>query len=191
MQLKKIKAVTASEVCADITLDDDALALLAEGMSPSEYLEQLTGADLLQDAIKFLARALPAREAAWWACLSARHGVSESTPDNEIKVLELAEQWVFKPTDESRHATHEATDTIESDTPVYWAGMSVFWSGGSMVPEDLPAMPAAENLCGMAVSGAVVLAGITDDIVESNNLYQLFIKQGIAVANGENAKAVV
>ena len=191
MQLKKVNAVSASEVCADITLDEEALALLTDSMNPSEYLVQLTGAGLLQDAIKFLARALPPREAAWWACLSARHGVDEFTSENEVKLLELAEQWVFKPTDENRHATHEAVDIIESDTPVYWAGMSVFWSGGSIVPADLPEMPAAKNLCGMAVSGAVVLAGVTDDVVQSNRLYQLFLKQGIAVANGENAKAVV
>ena len=191
MQLKKISAKTASEVCADITLDEEALALLSDTAAPSEFLGQLIEAKHYQDAIRFLARALPGREAAWWACVSARNGVGNQTPVTEIKLLELAEQWVFKPTDENRHTAHDATDSVESGTPVYWAGMSVFWSGGSMVPPDLPAVPVQPNLCSMAVSGAVILAGLTDDVDDSDQLYQFFLKQGVAIANGDNAKEVV
>lgn len=191
MQLKKVKAATAREVCIDITLDDEAIALLGDATTPPEFLGQLIEAKHYQDAIRFLARALPGREAAWWACLSARHGVSDKTPANEIKVLELAEQWVFKPTEVNRHTAHDATESIESDNAVYWAGMAVFWSGGSMAPSDLPEVPVAPNMCSMAVSGGVILAGMTDDVDDSDQLYQLFLKQGIAIANGDNAKEVV
>ena len=191
MQLKKISAKTASEVCADITLDEEALALLSDTAAPSEFLGQLIEAKHYQDAIRFLARALPGREAAWWACLSARNGVGDQTPATEITLLELAEQWVFKPIDENRHTVHDATDTVESGTPVYWAGMAVFWSGGSMVNPDLPVVLVQPNMCSMAVSGGVILAGLRDDIDDSDQLYQLFLKQGVAIANGDNAKDVV
>jgi hypothetical protein len=37
----------------------------------------------------------------------------------------------------------------------------------------------------------VMLAGLNDDVEESARRYELFLKQGIAIANGSNAKDVV
>lgn len=191
MQLKKVSFATAREVCADTALSDEAMSLLNDGNTPPAYLEQLILGRHYQDAIRFLARALPTREAAWWACVSVRNGVDQSTAANDIKALELAEQWVFKPTDENRYKAHEAVESLANDSPIHWTGMAVLWSGGSMAPPDVPVVPTAPNMCGMAVSGAVMLAGLTDDAQESARLYELFLKQGIAIANGNNAKEVV
>jgi hypothetical protein len=191
VQLKKVRFAKATEVCADTVLSDEALMLINETSTPPEYLEQLISAKHYQDAIKFLARSLPSREAAWWACVSARNGVDENTAANEAKALELAEQWVFKPTDENRHIAHDAVASLENDSSIHWVGMAVLWSGGSMAPPDVPHVPTAPNMCGMAVSGAVMLAGLSDDVEESARRYELFLKQGIAIANGSNAKDVV
>lgn len=191
MQLKKVRFAKAMEVCADTALSDDAALLINESSTPPEYLDQLISAKHYQDAIKFLARALPSREAAWWACVSARSGVDAQTSANETKALELAEQWVFKPTDENRHLAHDAVGPLENDAPIHWVGMAVLWSGGSMAPPDVPDVPTAPNMCGMAVSGAVMLAGLSDEVEESDRRYELFLKQGIAIANGSNAKDVV
>lgn len=191
MQLKKIKASTAKEVSLDLTLDHESMQLIDDSMSPAEFLERLINARHHQDAIRFLARALPTREAAWWACVSARHGVNEQTAANDISALELAEKWVFKPTDENRHKAHEAVESLENDSPIHWSGMAVLWSGGSMAPPDAPNVPSASNMCGLAVSGAVMLAGLSDDVEEATRTYELFLKQGIAIANGDNAKDIV
>lgn len=191
MQLKKVSFAKAMEVCADTALSDEAMLLMNESIAPPEYLEQLISAKHYQDAIKFLARALPSREAAWWACVSARNGVDEHTSANETKAIRLAEQWVFKPTDENRHKAHDAVGPLENDSPIHWVGMAVLWSGGSMAPPDVPNVPTAPNMCGMAVSGAVMLAGLSDEVEESAQRYELFLKRGIAIANGSNAKDVV
>ena len=191
VQLNKVNFSRAVEVVADTAMSDEAMLLINESFSPSEYLDQLISAKQYQDAVRFLARALPSREAAWWACVSARNGVNDQTSANELNALELAEQWVFKPTDEHRHKAHDAVEYIENDSPIHWTGMAVLWSGGSMVPPDLPEVPAVPNMCGMAVSGAVLLAGISDDVEESDRRYELFLKQGVAIANGSNAKEIV
>ena len=191
VQLKKVSFAKSKEVCADTALSDEAMLLINESSTPAEYLEQLISAKHHQDAIRFLARVLPGREAAWWACVTTRNEVNEQTSANEIKALELAEQWVFKPTDENRHKAHDAVESLENNSPIYWVGIAVLCSGGSIAPPDVPDVPTAPNMCGMAVSGAVVLAGLSDDIEESAQRYELFLRQGIAIANGSNAKEVV
>ncbi len=190
MQVKKVSVTNANELVADIGLSEEATALLVENISPGDYLQRLIDADLMPDAIRFLARALPKREGTWWACLSARSTIDESSKPEEIKTLELAEQWVFKPTDEHRHAAHDAAQPLENDSPVYWSAMATFWSGGSLAPPDVAAVEPADHICGMAVAGAVTLAGLNENPSESKKSYDLFFKQGIAIANGDNAKEV-
>jgi len=190
MELKKISSKSAQEVAADIELSDEASSLLVANMSPAEYLQKLMDSELTSDAIKFLARALPRREATWWACVSARHAITEATTKEEIKTLELAEQWVYKPTDENRHAVHEAADPLPNESPIYWSAMASFWSGGSLGAIDTPEVKPAENICSMAVAGAVTLAGLDEEMIPSQSRYELFFKQGIAIANGDNAKEI-
>ena len=190
MELKKVKYSSAVEVCADIELSEEATELLSGGQSPSAFLQLLLDGEMTQDAIRFLARSLPRREATWWACLSARQCIEDSTDKELIAALDLAEQWVYKPTDDLRYAAYQATEKIDKENPMYWAAMASFWSGGSMSPPDAPEVPPADHICSLAVSGAVSLAGLSDDVKESEKKYQLYFKQGVAIANGENAKDV-
>lgn len=190
MELKKIVVSKASDVCSDIELDPQAMKLLNGELSPGDFLEKLLELNHNYDAARFLARALPRREATWWACLSARHVASEETDPEHINVLTMAEEWVFKPTDDRRHAVNDAAQKLPSDSPIYWAAMATFWSGGSLAPSDISEVLPAEHLCGMAVSGAVALAAVTEDGQPDEERYELFFKQGVAIANGDNAKQI-
>lgn len=190
MRLKKVSAAKASVVAADIELSEEALQLLSEDISPGDYLQRLIDAELTSDAILFLARAMPRREATWWACLSARHTVSDTTPPSDVQALELVEQWVFKPSDENRYAAHDAAESVSNESPIYWSGMATFWSGGSLSAPGDAAIEPAENICGLAVAGAVTLAGLGDDPSGASSRYDLLVRQGLAIANGENAREV-
>jgi hypothetical protein len=44
-----------------------------------------------------------------------------------------------------------------------WTGVGAFWSGGSMAPEGQPEVPPAPHLCGVAVTGSVLLASVRGD----------------------------
>ena len=190
MDLKKILSKKASQVAADIELSEEAVQLLNDDISPADYLKSLIDAVLINDAILFLARAMPRREATWWACLSARYSVSDSTSPQDVKALELVERWVFKPTDENRYAAHEAAEAVSNESPVYWSGMASFWSGGSLSAPGVAAIEPAENICSLAVAGAVTLAGLSDDPAQTSASYDLLVRQGLAIANGENAREV-
>lgn len=190
MELKKVNYTWAEEICIDIQLSAEATEMLSSKQPPSAFLQQLLQENMTQDAIRFLARSLPRREATWWACLSARQIVDDSTAAENVTALDLAEQWVYKPNDDNRYAAYQAAENLQNENPMYWAAMAAFWSGGSMSPPDAPAVPPAEHICSLAVSGAVSLAGLSDDVKEAEKKYALFFKQGIAIANGENAKEV-
>ena len=109
MELKKVQATHASAVCSDIDLDDESLQLLTDQDSPGDYLDKLLSAGRYPDAARFLARALPHREAVWWACVCAQSGIDGADSDQKT-ALSVAEAWVFKPTEENRQSALAAAE---------------------------------------------------------------------------------
>jgi hypothetical protein len=185
---KKVAADRASAVCQDIEVDEAARALLAPELAPAAYLRLLIDAAHYVDAVRFLARALPKREATWWACLCARSALGESPAPEVMKALELAEQWVLKPTEEHRRLTYPAAQAAQFGHPASWAAMAAFWSGGSMAPPDVPAVPPADNLTAKAVAGAVMLAAVQTEPEKAEAKYRRFLEQGIDIACGGSGR---
>lgn len=186
---KKISAVTAAEVCRDIQLEPAALERLTPAATPADFLQALTQQGLHAEAVKFLARALPKREAAWWACLCARHALDGSPLPALLKALEAAERWVYEPTEDHRRAAHAAAQETDFSHPASWAAMAAFWSGGSMAPPNVPAVPAADHLTGKATAGAVILAAVQTEPEKAQEKFLLFLRQGVDIACGGNGRA--
>lgn len=126
-----------------------------------QAMERLEAAGLRNEAARLAAHALPKREAVWWCCMCARAvpDAALGAPDREALVA--AEAWVRKPGDDAlRRAAMEAAQRTGFRTPEAWAAVGAFWSGGSMAPAGQPAVPPAEHLTGVAISGGVVLAAV-------------------------------
>ena len=68
----KVTAKTAAEVCKHFPLGEEAKKLLRDGQTPAQFLDVLIEKQQFPDAVRFLAHALPKREAVWWACLCSR-----------------------------------------------------------------------------------------------------------------------
>jgi hypothetical protein len=186
---KKISADRASEVCQDLDLDGAALALLSPGTTPAEFIGHLMERALYPDAVKFLARALPKREATWWAYLGARHALGETVSPLITATLESAKQWVYEPSEDNRRAAYAAAQATDFQHPASWAAMAAFWSGGSMAPPDVPAVLPADNLTGKAVAGAIVLAAVLREPERAPEKFRLFLSQGLDIAHGGNGMA--
>ena len=185
---KKVLTDKAVAICQDIELDEVARGLLAPEHAPAAFLRLLIDKALYADAVKFLARALPKREATWWACLCARSALGENPAQDRVRAVEMAEQWVYKPTEEHRRLTLPAAQAAQFNHPASWAAMAAFWSGGSMAPPEAPAVPPAENLTGKAVAGAVMLAAVQTEPEKSEIKYKRFLEQGIDIACGGNGR---
>lgn len=188
--LIKIKQQNAIAICHGIELDEQANGLLKDNPTSAFYIKQLIEQRLYPDAIRFLAHALPKREAVWWACLCARNSPTDKLSVNEIKAIELAEAWVYKPTEENRKLTMPAAEAAEFKTAASWAAIAAFWSGGNISPVAQAIVQPDEKLFAKAVTGAVMLAATKGEPVKVNDNYRLFLEQGINIARGGDGRAV-
>jgi hypothetical protein len=139
--------------------------------------------------VKFLAFGLPAREAVWWACVCARMELLEPVPEPIANALAAAETWVRKPTDEHRRAAMVCAQAAKFESPAAWAAVGAFWSSGSMGPPELPAVPAAPHLLGVAISGAVTLAAVQSQPERADEKRARYVAAAVNIANGGNGHA--
>jgi hypothetical protein len=188
--LIKIKEVNAHVIAQGIGLDEQATALLQDQSTTVDYLNQLIALKFYPDAVRFLAHALPKREATWWACLCARNTLTDKTPANEIKAIELGEAWVYKPTEDNRKPTLAAAEETEYKTAASWAAIAAFWSGDDISPVPQAVIPPAEKLYAKAVIGAVMLAATQGEANKVNDKYLLFLQQGINIASGGDGRSI-
>lgn len=181
--LSKVTVKSADEVCALAQAGGQPLPD-ADGALPAAYLERLITTSRLPEAVAFLAYALPKREAVWWACLCARDDLPEVVDPRHQAALEAAEAWVYRPTDELRRAAMARAQETSFDAPAPWTAVAAFWSGESMAPPELPAVPPAPHLLGIAVAGAVTLACVQREPALAEEKRRRYIEVGIDIADG-------
>ena len=189
-ELIKVTAKNASIVCQQLELEEVAKQLLNPELTPSQYLQLLIEQKQFPDAIRFLAMALPHREAVWWACVSARASVTEKTKPQMIAALTAAEAWVYQPTEENRRSAMALAEATEFSGACSWAAVAAFWSGGSISPPDAPAVPPPEGLTAKAVAGAVMLAAgeINPEAVDEN--YKIGEAKVMPINNSSQIQAI-
>lgn len=181
-----VTAQRAAEVCTRVRLGEEAKGLLTDDLTPSQFLELLSQKGLYWDALKFLAHALPKREAVWWACLCARPLANASSTSKTTAALEAAERWVTDPTEENRRATFAAAEAVELSTAAGCAAMAAFWSGGSLSLPDTPVVPPPDHLTAHGVACAIQLAVVAREPEKAQEKYQKELALGIEIAKGNN-----
>ncbi len=155
--LVKIPARTAAEVCEQCELDPATRPLLAPAQTPAEFLQALEKNQFAGEAVKFLAQALPEREAVWWLCRSSRV-VEAGLNTAELNALAAAEKWVREPSTVNRAAAGSAAEKTDMSGPGGWAAQAAAWSR-----QSAPAKPGAPpdptaGLTPLAVAGGILLA---------------------------------
>jgi hypothetical protein len=182
---RKVAASTAAEICRRVELSPEAGALLSPTLSPQAFLALLAGARHFSDAVRFLAFALPPREAVWWACVTARGGEPAST---DADCLERVTAWVYEPDEAKRRACMEAAERLKFEGAAAYAALSAFWSGGSMAPQGMPEAPPDPSLCAIGVGASVLLAVAAGEPRSAGKRFEQAIERGIDIANGGNGK---
>lgn len=184
--LKKVKAAKASEVCAHVELPKEAVALLKPDSTPRAYLDALLGARQFQAAIRFLAHALPPREAIWWGSLCAKQVAGKGLPAAETAALKAAVVWVLEPTEENRAATKAPGQAAGLKTPAGALAIAASWTGGTLAPPQpkLPPVVPGPYMPAKAVMGAVLLASTRGTPTPIEESQRTFAELGIAVAEG-------
>jgi hypothetical protein len=174
---------TAAEACSQIQLGAPARGLLRDGMAPRAFLDALLAAGHLPDALRFLAAALPKREAVWWACVCTRLVLDQTTPQPAVAALVAAETWCYRPTEENRRAAHAAAEAATLEHPAALAAMGAFFSGGSIAPPHIttPVQPGPFHTARM-VAGAVMLADVMREPERAPERQRTFLAKGAEIA---------
>jgi hypothetical protein len=180
-------AEVASQVVGRYAAADEAKALADPGLDPPAFVNLLVGKGLHPEAIKALAHALPAREAVWWACLCVRRAAGLSKPPQEqVDARLAAEAWVSDPIEANRRAAQAAADLAGLATPAGCAAVAAFWSGGSLGPADVPAIPPGPYLTAHGSACAVILATVTTTPEKAPDAFSSDIALGLDVAAGKH-----
>jgi hypothetical protein len=164
-------------------LGDEAMALLRPDLQPVEYVKLLVQKRLYPDAVRFLAHALPKREAVWWAWVSARRAAGSDPPPRIKACLQATEKWISDPNEERRRAAMAAAQAADLGTAAGCAGLAAFFSGGSLAPPEAPPVPPGEFLTAKAVSGAIIFSSLATEPEKAPEKFQVAISQGIDVTN--------
>ena len=185
--LAKVPAKTAAEICNRCALGDEAKELLRPGATPRQFLDALVEKEQFADAVRFLAHALPKREAVWWGCVCVRQVLASGKPPaTDTAALQAAEKWVAAPSEENRQEALPAAEATEYGTPAGTLAAAAFFSGGSLAPPDLPAVPPPDTSTANMVAGGVDLAAVQTQPEKAAEKYRKFIATGIEVASGTN-----
>ena len=181
--LVKLRTQQADAVCSMFELSPQGAALLEEIPDSASLLSALMAAELWVDAIRFLAYGLPARHAVWWACLCARATIAGGANARQEAALASAEAWVLKPTESNRRAAEACAQEAGYRSAASWAAVAAVWSGGSLAPPDVPAVPPKDGLSSTAVASAIQLAATTDPF-QVQIRFREFLEWGIDIARG-------
>lgn len=173
---------TVADICKAAELEDEAMALWHDGLDPRDFIAALGEKELFVDAVRFLAHALPRRQAVWWAWVCARRAYGEDAPAGVKETLDLTGKWIAEPTDQYRRAAMQQGEAVGFGTPAGSAALAAFLSGDSLAPPDQQAVPPPKYAAAKAIGGAVILAAVAKEPERANEKFQTFIAQGLEVA---------
>jgi hypothetical protein len=128
---------------------------------PKTYFDELVEAKDMEKAAAFLSQSLGRLELVGWAVNCVRD-VRASTPTrpkpSQMAALRAASMWLQDGGEETRrHAEAAAADAPNGSAEALLA-LAVFYSGGSIAPEDVDAVPAPREAVGRFALGAILTA---------------------------------
>src|SRR5258708_6305759 len=114
--------------------------------SLQEFLARLRRNGRVMDAIRFLAFALPRKDAVRWGCACIGRVIKEDADRAAHRALEAASRWVEDSNETNRRAAGEAAELAGFNTPAGCLAAAAFWSGASLAPVGLPEVAPGPDL---------------------------------------------
>ncbi|HQT78052.1 MAG: hypothetical protein B7Z80_12760 [Rhodospirillales bacterium 20-64-7] len=184
MSPSKLDGATLTAILPRLELSQQAAAAIGASNSVPVALDALVKADLLLEAARLCAHALPPRERVWWAARCARATAGPGLSDADLKACALAEEWVRRRADDTRRAAMDMALRAGCTSPEAWTAVAAFWSGDSMAPPGQPKVPPAPHLAGTATAGAVVLASVRACPERQADRLRRFLHSALDIAAG-------
>ena len=185
-RLPALAAARPAQMRATLELSDDAHALLAGDPSASDWLASLLTGNLHEDALRYLAHALPRAAAVRWACDCVRAMRVEAVAPAVEAALAIARQWAA--TGDKRFVAEAAraadATALRADSALRFVLLAAAWSGASLSPPGLPPSPPDPAIGAAAVAAAVLIAAAQGDPASIAERQRQCIGRGIVLAQG-------
>ena len=185
---KKVSSENVNDIIDVDVLDSTSLELLKPDMRPEAYIEVLSSAEKWTGAVAVMARALPRREAVWWACscASLMDGLSENK--EEILALKMAEKWVHKPTEENRRNAFLQAQKSDEPSAGTLSCMAVAFSGGKLAVSKDQSVDLDASVFTEIVAAVVMISASENDGLHINQRLKQFLQNAKDIACGGNGK---
>lgn len=178
---------TARDFCDRFDLQTQDKAHLSDDPAPHEFLNRLIQDGQTMDAIRFLAHALPEREAVRWACSCVRRLPSCYENSTAARALAATEAWIQSPESNTHNQVQRLSQSLTYEMPTApcdWAVAAAARSQEGLSTEQQQGPGTPKHLTAHAVAGAINLAA-TSDTEQANEHYHLFLEMGIKIAQGK------
>lgn len=141
-------------------IDTDGVEGALDDETPQGYFDRVRRASP-QQAVSFLAHALPRLETVAWAAATLRQ-LDSAMPvaHHDRQSLDKALRWVIDPCDDYRRAAFAAAENAGEASAERMLSMAVFFSGGSIAPADLEPVHPEPHVCAKLASSAIVIKAL-------------------------------
>jgi hypothetical protein len=152
-----------------------------DAKAPEVFFDDLRAQGRDDEAAMFLGQALPRFEVVSWAARTVRDLTPvERSPDGDA--LKAALLWLQDPSEIRRRAAFDAAQLAGDTAPQRLCALAVFFSGGSLAPENLQPVPAPKEVAGRFAAGAVLAAASASG--RRTEALEQALKLGEALASG-------
>ncbi len=183
---KKIIAERACDIIDADDLDAASKDLLNPEIRPETYIRELCSAGMWSDAVKVMARALPPREAVWWACVCARRIESLGDDGDEIAALKAAEQWVYKPTPQNQADAFRLAQESTSRAAGMLAALAAAGSEGKLPLADGQYADLESSAFPQLLFAVVMISAAAKGSEQINGRLRQMLSSGEDIACGGN-----
>jgi hypothetical protein len=173
------------EVCQDFDLQDESRKYLVDTPQANSFLACLIHDEGYFDAIRFLAYALPEREAVWWACQCIRCMPVCFQGEIATQALESAEAWVHDSRPESCRNALDAAKKHAFDmptSPAAWTAMAAACTSHEL--GEAEGHPEPKLSTAYSAAGAITLAA-SSNVDHMAERCAEFIDMGVKIAQGK------
>lgn len=143
---------------------------LDEYPSADALFAELVNAGELARATRLAGHWLSKRKSVWWATLTVWWKLRETGTPAEKLLIDTIVQWVLQPSDELRRTAGQLANQLPKNSSAALVGHAVFWSEGSVAPENCPPVEPPSHLTGHFATSAVIRAVGTDRVAQRQTL---------------------
>ncbi len=134
-----------------------------DSVEPESFFDALRAEGREHEAAMFLGQALPRFEAVTWAVRSVRDLVAPDAARGDADALKSAFLWLQDPTENRRRAAFDAASTPGDTSPQRLCALAVYFSGGSLAPDNLQPVLPPKDAAGKFAAGAVLSAAAASE----------------------------